>query len=76
MFDINKVTLKNNAMFNIVMRRPNLCKMCLERILGKTITDINYPDLGKNTIGKNPFQGGHSPQCANIPNSFLYPEVV
>ena len=44
MFDINKITLKNNAMFNIVMRRPNLCKMCLERILGKTITDISYPE--------------------------------
>ena len=44
MIDINKITLKNNAMFNIVMRRPNLCKMCLERILDKKITDISYPE--------------------------------
>ncbi|SNU09974.1 conserved hypothetical protein (putative transposase or invertase) [Lachnospiraceae bacterium] len=44
MIDINSITLKNNAMFNIVMRRPNLCKMCLERILGKNITSISYPE--------------------------------
>ena len=35
MIDINRVTLKNNVMFNIVMHRKNLCKMCLERILNK-----------------------------------------
>ncbi|MBR6402619.1 MAG: Rpn family recombination-promoting nuclease/putative transposase [Eubacterium sp.] len=44
MIDINKITLKNNAMFNIVMRRPNLCKKCLERILNKNISDISYPE--------------------------------
>ncbi len=44
MIDINSITIKNNAMFNIVMRRPNLCKMCLERILDKNITSISYPD--------------------------------
>ena len=44
MIDFNKITLKNNAMFNIVMRRPNLCKMCLERILDKKITEITYPE--------------------------------
>ena len=47
MIDINSITLKNNAMFNIVMRRPNLCKMCLERILNKSITTISYPDSEK-----------------------------
>ena len=47
MIDIDKITLKNNAMFNIVMRRPNLCTMCLERILNKRITKINYIDSEK-----------------------------
>ena len=45
MIDINSITLKNNAMFNIVMRRPHLCKRCLEMILntkGK-INDIPKP---------------------------------
>ena len=44
MIYINKITIKNNAMFNIVMRRPKLCKMCLERILDKKITEISYPE--------------------------------
>ena len=47
MIDINRVTLKNNVMFNIVMHRKNLCKMCLERILNKRITDISYPESEK-----------------------------
>lgn len=47
MVDINKITLKNNAMFNIVMRREKLCKMCLERILNKRITRITYPESEK-----------------------------
>ncbi len=45
MIDINKITLQNNAMFNIVMHRPNLCKMCLERIIDKKITSISYPEI-------------------------------
>jgi predicted transposase/invertase (TIGR01784 family) len=45
MTDINKITLKNNAMFNIVMSRPNLCIKCLERILNKRIIDISYPQI-------------------------------
>ena len=44
MVDINSITLKNNAMFNIVMKRPELCKKCLERILNKKISEINYID--------------------------------
>lgn len=47
MIDFNSLTLKNNYIFNIVMHRPNLCKMCLERILDKKIKDISYPDYEK-----------------------------
>ena len=43
-FDINNITIKNNAMFNIVMRKPILCKMCLERILNKKIAELSYPE--------------------------------
>ena len=47
MIDLNKITLKNNAMFNIVMRREKLCRMCLERILNKKITRMSYPENEK-----------------------------
>ena len=47
MIDINSITLKNNAMFNIVMRKPNLCKKCLERMLNKNITNIEYRESEK-----------------------------
>ncbi|MCR5226525.1 MAG: Rpn family recombination-promoting nuclease/putative transposase [Eubacterium sp.] len=42
MININELTIKNNAIFNIVMMRPNLCRQCLERILNIKISDIKY----------------------------------
>lgn len=48
MTDINKITLKNNAMFNIVMSKPNLCKKCLERILGKRIRINSNSDKNRH----------------------------
>ena len=44
MTSIENVTLKNNAMFNIVMSRPGLCIKCLERILNKKIERLDYID--------------------------------
>ena len=44
MIDFDKITFSNNYMFNTVMRRKELCRKCLERILGKNITDISFPD--------------------------------
>ena len=47
MVDFDHMTLKNNFMFNIVMRRPRLCKIILERILGIKIAQISYPESEK-----------------------------
>ena len=47
MVDFDHMTLKNNCIFNIVMRRPRLCKIILERILGIKIAEISYPESEK-----------------------------
>lgn len=47
MIDFEKITFSNNYMFNAVMTRKELCRMCLERILNKSITDISIPDSEK-----------------------------
>ena len=47
MIDFEHMTLSNNYMFNMVMRRKRLCKITLERILGIKIADISYPDSEK-----------------------------
>lgn len=47
MIDFDKITFSNNYMFNTVMTRKELCRKCLERILGKNITDISIPDSEK-----------------------------
>ena len=38
--DINKLTIRNHVIFGLVMRRKHLAQMCLERILGKKISNI------------------------------------
>ena len=38
--DVNKLTIRNHVIFGLVMRRKNLAKKCIERILGKKIRDI------------------------------------
>lgn len=49
-----KLTLKDDFMFGVVMRKPEYCKPCLERILGIKIRYIEFPegqkvlDISKN----------------------------
>ena len=45
--DINKLTIRNHVIFGLVMRRKHLAQMCLERILGKKISDIEYIESEK-----------------------------
>ena len=40
--DVNKLTIRNHVIFGLVMRRKNLAKKCIERILGKKIREIIY----------------------------------
>ena len=45
--DINKLTIRNHVIFGLVMRRKHLAQMCLERILGKKISNIEYIESEK-----------------------------
>ena len=45
--DFNTLTIRNNVIFTIVMRRPRLAQLCLERILGKKIRKIEYIESEK-----------------------------
>ncbi|MCR4839682.1 MAG: hypothetical protein K5897_12235, partial [Eubacterium sp.] len=40
--DVNQLTIRNHVIFGLVMRRKNLAKKCIERILGKQIREIEY----------------------------------
>lgn len=42
-----KLTLKDDFMFGVVMRKPEYCKPCLERILGIKIHRIDFPESQK-----------------------------
>ena len=46
--DINTLTIRNNVIFTLVMRRPKLAKKCLERILGKKIRKLEYIESEKS----------------------------
>lgn len=43
-----KLELRDDYMFNLVMQDPELCKECLERILDIKIDHIKYPESQKN----------------------------
>ena len=45
--DFNTLTIKNSVIFSIVMCRPRLAQLCLERILGKKIRKIKYIESEK-----------------------------
>ena len=45
--DINTLTIRNHVIFGLVMRRKHLAQMCLERILGKKISNIEYIESEK-----------------------------
>lgn len=45
--DYNQINIKNNFMFCTVMRKPELCKEFLERILGSSIKKIQYIESEK-----------------------------
>lgn len=47
MKDFDELTLQDDFMFGIVMRRPKLCQMCLERILNKKIVKLEFPESQK-----------------------------
>ena len=42
-----KLSIRNHVIFGLVMRRPKLAKKCLERILGRTIRELNYIEAEK-----------------------------
>ena len=42
-----ELQLKDDFMFGVVMRNPDLCKPFLERVLGVKITRIEYPESQK-----------------------------
>ena len=44
----NKMTLKNNYMFRLVMEKNNLCKPLIERILGIRIKSLSYIEPEKS----------------------------
>ena len=46
--DMNKLTIRNNVIFTLVMRRKNLATKCLERILGKKIRKLEYIESEKS----------------------------
>ena len=42
-----ELTIRNHIIFSLVMRRENLAKKCLERILGKKIRKLSYIEAEK-----------------------------
>ena len=43
-----KLLFSNKTVFGIVMRHPDLCRKCLERILDKKISRVDIPVIEKN----------------------------
>ncbi len=46
-----QLTISDNYLFQLVMRRKHLCKQLIEKILQIQIKDIAYPDYEKALIG-------------------------
>lgn len=42
-----EITLRNKTVFGIIMRKKELCRKCLERILNRPIADIDLPEVEK-----------------------------
>ena len=46
----DQLTIKDNYIFQLVMRRKHLCKQLIEKILQIQIADIIYPDYEKSIV--------------------------